>query len=153
MYHYTECGLNNVWLKNGYTTIETPYGIGTSIDDVDGLHRSIALGLIKKKGNIDGSELRFLRVILKLTQSELGKLLGTTDQTVSLWERNNSITPSADVVIRLLVAEKLKVDSKPSHIAAVVNAVQAIKEIIIAIERKKNWGAILKKETDLSLAV
>lgn len=151
MYHYTECGLNNVWLKNGFNIVETPYGAGTSIDDVDGLHRTIALSLIKKKGKIDGSELRFLRIILRLTQLQLGKLLGATEQTISLWERNDSITPTADMMVRLLVAEKLDTRPQPSRIAAVANAVQAIKERIVAVERKKNWGAIFQKETDFSV--
>ena len=153
MYHYTECGLNNVWLKNGFNIIETPYGTATSIDDVDSLHRIIALSLVKKKGKIDGAELRFLRIILRLTQLQLGKLLGTTEQTVSLWERNDTINPAADMMVRLLVAEKLNAHPQPSHIAAVASAVQSIKERIVAFERKKNWGAILQKESNFSLAV
>jgi hypothetical protein len=36
MYHYTESGLDNVWLANGYTVIETPYGKGVSVRDADG---------------------------------------------------------------------------------------------------------------------
>jgi hypothetical protein len=39
MYHYTESGLRNVWLENGVTRRKTAYGVATSIQDVDGLHK------------------------------------------------------------------------------------------------------------------
>ena len=39
MIHYTSCGLQNIWLKNGYEVIETAYGKATSIHDVEGLHK------------------------------------------------------------------------------------------------------------------
>ena len=45
-YHYTECGLDYVYLVNGYTWHQTPYGRGVSIEDADGLHDAIALGVI-----------------------------------------------------------------------------------------------------------
>lgn len=31
MLHYTGCGLRAVWLKNGYTVNDTPYGQATAI--------------------------------------------------------------------------------------------------------------------------
>ncbi len=37
MYHYTESGLRNVYLKNGYTITKTEYGEAISIKDVAGL--------------------------------------------------------------------------------------------------------------------
>lgn len=37
MYHYTDGGLKNVWLVNGYTLREMPYGEGIAINDLDGL--------------------------------------------------------------------------------------------------------------------
>jgi len=43
MYHYTLCGLDNVWLENGYQVRETSYGQGISVHDVEGLHEVIAL--------------------------------------------------------------------------------------------------------------
>jgi len=36
-YHYRECGLDNVWLLNGYELHDTPYGKGVSFVDVEGL--------------------------------------------------------------------------------------------------------------------
>ena len=80
MYHYTECGLDNVWLENGYKVHKTPYGKGVSIDDASGLHAVLVAELVKKQGRITGKELRFLRTHLALSQSNLAKCLGATEQ-------------------------------------------------------------------------
>lgn len=48
MYHYTDGGLRNVWLKNGYTEQSTPYGEAVAFADVQGLTRAICLGLTRK---------------------------------------------------------------------------------------------------------
>jgi len=37
MYHYTECGLDNVWLANGYRQ----RGDAVSIENSEGLHEAI----------------------------------------------------------------------------------------------------------------
>ena len=36
-YHYVECGLPNVWLRNGFEKKQTPYGEGVSISDIERL--------------------------------------------------------------------------------------------------------------------
>lgn len=59
--HYTQCGLPDVWLLNGFCRRETPYGDAVSVENINGLHRAIALYLVKKKAELTGSELRFLR--------------------------------------------------------------------------------------------
>ncbi len=152
MYHYTECGLSNVWLKNGYRSVETPYGPATSVEDVDGLNKAIALRLIEKKGQIDSKELRFLRLALKLTQLQLGKLLGAKEQTVSLWERKGTITPTADMMVRLLAAEKLDAEPKPHQIAAAASMGEAIQQKIVASERQQHWGSTFVKDEGFALA-
>ena len=90
MYHYTESGLQNVWLKNGYTMKKTPYGKGASIQDIEGLHKLIG-SLIAKKPKLTGAKLRFLRKEMGLSQRALGELVGTSEQNVSLWERIGDI--------------------------------------------------------------
>ena len=39
MYHYTESGLPNIWLVNGFVVKRTSYGKTVSIRDLEGLHR------------------------------------------------------------------------------------------------------------------
>ena len=52
LYHYTECGLNNIYLVNGYYIIETKRGKAVSINDVDGLHRVIGMFLVSLKKDL-----------------------------------------------------------------------------------------------------
>lgn len=76
MYHYTESGLDNVWLENGFHERNTPYGKAVSIQDVDGLHAILALRITHKQSRITGKELRFLQCQLALSQGSLAKLDG-----------------------------------------------------------------------------
>ena len=64
LFHYTACGLPNVWLENGYAKKETKYGTAISVKDVDGLHKLLATKLIEKNSLLAGYEFRFLRVQL-----------------------------------------------------------------------------------------
>jgi hypothetical protein len=51
-FHYTACGLDNVWLANGYKVKATRHGEAVAVNDVDGLHQLIANTLIdKREGN------------------------------------------------------------------------------------------------------
>lgn len=106
MYHYTECGLQNVWLVNGYVKHKTPYGNGVSIHDVDGLHKMIGLHLTQLP-HLTGAQLRFLRKQMGMSQNALASLLGTSEQNISLWERRGRIPKSSDRLVRLLYREQV----------------------------------------------
>ena len=41
MYHYTDGGLRNVWLVNGYEVRKTPFGEAVAFHDGDGLTQAI----------------------------------------------------------------------------------------------------------------
>jgi hypothetical protein len=61
MHHFTDGGLQNVWLVNGYTVHRTPYGSAVSIHDMDGLARAICMALTQKQGVLSGKEVRYIR--------------------------------------------------------------------------------------------
>lgn len=105
MYHYTDCGLRNVWLANGYRRSRTAYGPGVAIEGLPALHRAIGLWLVKKPRRLTGAEIRFLRKELDLSQKALAEIVGQTEQTVSLWERRGRIPKTADRFIRALYRE------------------------------------------------
>jgi putative transcriptional regulator len=107
MYHYQECGLKNIYLVNGYQEIDTPYGKAVSIADVDGLNRVIAHNLITYKPKLTGSEFRFLRKFLDMSQAKLALLLGNNEQAVALWEKKSNIPRWASNMLRKLVGEYL----------------------------------------------
>ena len=106
-YHYKECGLNNIYLSNGYKTIKTDRGEMISIHDIDGLHRAIGMHLVYSKKDLSGEELRFLRHEMLLSQIALASLLGVSEQAVRRWENSKtSIPKSSETLIRLLYGEK-----------------------------------------------
>jgi len=106
-YHYTDCGLDNVYLENGYTRHETPYGEGMAFDDIDGLHRAIGTALVNSPRPLSGAELRFLRLEMGLSQRELGAALGMEEQAVRRWEkaRSSPFPGPADRLVRILYRE------------------------------------------------
>lgn len=107
--HYRECGLDNVWLANGWRFEDTPLGRFLEIRDPDGLFAALARHIADRPGaRTGGRELRYLRQFLDLTQAELGRLLGLSDQQVARWEKEQSrIEPAAFRLFCLLVRERL----------------------------------------------
>lgn len=106
MYHYTESGLRNIWLANGYKVRETPHGKGVSFDNVEGLHREIGRWLCSYRPRLTGAEFRFLRHELDLSQAALAALLGNDAQSVALWEKGKVRVPAwADRLMRALYRE------------------------------------------------
>ncbi len=156
MYHYTECGLDNVWLENGYTVKKTAYGEATSVDDANGLHQVLSIELTQKKGRVTGKELRFMRTALGMSQEGLGKCIGATEQSVSLWERTGKVPQYADSILRLLVSEKLNGNSKVTEVIERINTVERIcNQRIVAREKKHKWTSttVDKIENDERVAL
>lgn len=104
MYHYTESGLRNVWLRNGFAVHKTPYGNGVSIEHVEGLHEALAKALTLKPRKLSGTEIRFLRKEMQMAQVALAAALGVNVQTLATWEKSKAkISGPADRMLRILV--------------------------------------------------
>ena len=145
MYHYTTSGLDNVWLQNGYTVKQTAYGEAVSVADADSLHEMLALRLTEKPGRLNGKEFRFLRTMMYMSQEGMAKMMGVTDQALSLWERTGKIPKSGDAVARMLILEKLAGDGKMSKIIDRVNTVERIcNQQIVARARSHKWTTTAK---------
>ena len=100
MFHYTSSGLSNIWLRDGYKTINTPYGKATSISDTAGLHRAIGRYLALEKLRLSGPEFRFLRKELELSQLALAHLMGLADaQALAKWEKQGRVARLPTVFI------------------------------------------------------
>lgn len=106
-YQYKESGLDNIWLENGYTIHETPYGEGVSIENTEGLHQAIGEWIIQLPKPLTGAELRFLRLEMELTQRDLSGILGVDEQTVRRYEkgRTKAVSGPADRLLRALYNE------------------------------------------------
>jgi DNA-binding transcriptional regulator YiaG len=106
MYHYTESGLQNVWLANGYKAKKTAHGKAVAIVEADGLHKAIGRA-IACKGYMTGAELRFLRKELDLSQTRFGTFVGASEESVSLWERRGRVPKSASRLMQALYIETI----------------------------------------------
>lgn len=107
MYKYTESGLKNVWLANGYRE----RGDAVSIEDSDGLHKAIGRSLARKP-NLSGPEFRYLRKELGLSQARIASLLKVTEDAVSLWERNGRVPQASARVVQAMYLEFVDGDVK-----------------------------------------
>lgn len=111
-YHYTECGLEDVWLENGFAEADGKMGRTVSFMDVDGLHALIGEAIATNKSRLRPSEIRFLRHELDLSQSTLATLLGTEEQNVYRWEADKAKIPGpAQKLLAILYLESIKHDS------------------------------------------
>ena len=113
IYHYTESGLDNVYLHNINIVHDSKGEEVVYIPKVNQLHQVIAQGIINKAGIINGKELRFLRTEICLKQSELSSQLGKEAQAVGRWERGECpIDKTTDTLVRIIAAAflGLKID-------------------------------------------
>lgn len=102
-YHYTESGLDNIYLADipvhrctcGETAVEVP--------NVEELHTIIAGGLLRDPRLLVGKEIKFLRKQMKLKAVELANQLGINTVTLSRWENNTeSIGQANDKLLKLV---------------------------------------------------
>lgn len=103
MYHYTECGLDDVYLQNGFKITKSRSGRSVSIKNIEGLHDAIGENLVLHKKDLNGKEIRFLRHELLMSQSTLAHCLGIGWQAINRWENGKTQIPKpAEALIRLL---------------------------------------------------
>lgn len=126
-YHYTACGLDNVWLANGYQIKTTRHGQAVAVHDLDGLHKLLAATLVDKPGRLTGKEFRFLRTQLGLSQEALGSMLDFSENAVSLWERKDTVPAACDQWLRMSVLAKLEGATK---LADAIARTQAVHQLI-----------------------
>lgn len=111
-YHYTECGLDNVVIRNVSFRSEDHDGEQVvHIPAIGMLHKAIAQGRVNQPGTLTGPEIRFLRTEMGMTQSELAELVHRDTQSVGRWERNETaLEPPIDILVRQLAAERLELE-------------------------------------------
>jgi DNA-binding transcriptional regulator YiaG len=143
MYHYTESGLRNIWLANGYKVHKTAHGDGVSFGDLEGLHREIGRWLCAYRPRLTGAEFRFLRHELDLSQAALASLLGNDAQSVALWEKSKVRVPAwADRVLRALYREHTEGNVKIRSLIEAVAELEAQApgaQRLEARETRKGW--------------
>ncbi|WP_425263528.1 helix-turn-helix domain-containing protein [Vibrio owensii] len=114
MFHYTECGLSNIYLKSGYHLTDEGGEEFVSFEKLDLLHWWISHYLCKKTTRLSGEQVRFIRKEMNLTQEKFGEITFNDRQTVARWEKGQvPIPPMPDLMIKLIcfesIAEELSV--------------------------------------------
>lgn len=143
-YHYTESGLNNIYLVNGFKYMETARGNAVSIHDMDGLHKAIGLLLVTSKKDLSGSEIRFLRDEMLMSQSTLARLLGVSDQAIRRWEHGTIQMPKpSESLLRLLYREHIhdKDGKISSMLKSIANLEEDQDEQILFRDTSEGWKA------------
>lgn len=148
MYHYTDGGLRNVWLANGYEITQTPYGEGVSFHNLDGLTRSICMALTRKASPLTGAEFRYIRSAgMLLSQPALGKLMGIDGQSVARWEKTSKVPLWADKLARLLYAAQVNGDEPIAKAVERIKTVERlIKQKIVVRESRGQWRPSLQDD-------
>lgn len=100
-YRYRACGLEGIYLMNGFTVEEHDGEQHVAVRDVDGLHSAIGRHLVQHRKVLSPREIRFLRNTMGLTQADLAGRIGTTSQSVARWEKGSHEMPGgADKSLR-----------------------------------------------------
>jgi DNA-binding transcriptional regulator YiaG len=152
MYHYTDGGLRNVWLANGYEIKKTPFGEGVTFHNLDGLTESICIALTNKAGVLTGSEFRYIRSAgMLLSQPALGKLMGIDGQSVARWEKTSKVPRWADKLVRLLYTAQAEGNEPIAKAVERIKTVERlVKQRIVVKESRGQWKPSLQDEEAVS---
>lgn len=136
-YHYTECGLDNVYLMNGYAIDKDG---SLFIEDIHGLHKLIGTKIVFQQRKLKSKEIRFIRHYMDLSQKVFGELLGVDYQTVLRWETGRIVIPrTADKFLKVLFNEFLDPESKARNVIDEISDLDNNREDRIELSHRKEW--------------
>lgn len=143
MYHYAESGLSNIYLKNGFVVEEIDGEEYISIDDMNGLHKTIAQVIVDNDRPLNHEEFKFLRIQLNASQKLLGNRFGVSEQTIARYEKGQSDIPrTTDAALRSLFMESLDKNNPVSYFLDLLSdaeAKEAAKDILLE-EVQQHWA-------------
>ena len=123
--HYTLCGLDSVYLLDGFEYEETKRGRRLHIHDQEGLHQTIGRCLVRQARGLTGRELKFLREELGLSQTSLARLIGESDQSVARREKREKPykrPPAQERMIRFLYEERTQNEKLHDFLKSIANS-------------------------------
>ncbi len=112
IYHYKECGLDNVYLHNVNVCLDAKGEQTIVIKKINKLHKVIGQAIIEKKGLLNPKEIIFLRALIGQTQQQFGEMLGKKGQTVGRWERGEiKQDQTVDTLIRIMAKNLMRIET------------------------------------------
>lgn len=121
---------------NGFERFETDRGTSIAIKEVDKLHQVIGEHLCRKRTELSGKEIRFLRREMLMSQAVLAALLDVKEQTIHRWETEKVSTPRAsEWLIRLLYMNKVpSVRDRLKRIADLEDEIDRRQDMILKLK-------------------
>ena len=105
---YRGCGLDGIYLLNGYAINKHDDELHVSITDMEGLHNAIGRHLVAYRKGLAPKEIKFLRNTMGLTQAEMAARLGNNSQSVARWEKGECEIPgTAEKLLRAVFMASL----------------------------------------------
>ena len=136
-YHYTECGLKNVYIEGLQYTADDERVI--EIHHIHALHWLIAKAILESK-SIDGDEMRFLRTEMGFTPKRLAEELNISEQKVKSLENGKvKIKEEIDLNLRKLGFSLLIVPKLYMYTASPKNETRRIEVIKNAKETANQY--------------
>ena len=145
MYHYTERGLENIYLKNGFVVTKEDGEEFVSFINFDGIQQAIAVAICTQKKWMSSTQLKFLRKEFNLSQTGLGQLIFCDRQSIARWEKGEVEVPHlADVMLRALYLESI---DKESHVSLTIESladaeIADMQSKICLEESQGEWKAV-----------
>jgi DNA-binding transcriptional regulator YiaG len=141
---YRECGLDEVYLCNGYT-LDREDGEFVFVEDRKGLHQAIALHLVTNRKVFSGKEVRFIRGAMELTQRQLADHLGTTSQSLARWEKDQIEMPgTADRLLRITflvsLVEPEEFQQRVRDMASALDEMNEVRNAPIHFSHGERWA-------------
>jgi len=152
MYHYTEGGLRNVWLANGYHIKKTPFGEAVAVEYGVELEAALCRALSRKPAPLTGGELRFLRLSgFRLSQRALALMLGCDVQSLARWEKSRP-PRGADRLVRLLYAAHADGDEPICAAVGRLQAIERAQNTRIEMRNSKGaWQSTFRDRTEMGV--
>ena len=137
MYHYTDCGLPNVYLRDGFIVRDIDGEEAVAIRNLEKLHKAIGLDIVHKAPALTDEEIRFLRKEMELTQSSLANIIGVSEDSIRGWENNRgNVSAPADKLLRGLYSEHVNGDG---HLSDLLNEIGRLNREIAEHQRMMNF--------------
>lgn len=142
MITYPHFALSNLYLRNGYREVTTPYGLAHEYEREDELEKCIRRVLLRKPEPFRGWDLRFLRRGLDLSQAAFGEMLGRDAQTIARLEKSSDVLPKfVDLTIRVRYAERFEPGMSVKELLSYVDGVaRQLPEKIVLTLMDTGWN-------------
>ena len=120
---YRACGLDEIYLLNGYELAEHDGDQHMSVTKMEELHQAIGRHLVTHRKGLAPKEIRFLRNTMDLTQAELAAKLGNNAQSVARWEKGECEVPGAsEKLLRVVFLASLLNEAEMSALKEFLNS-------------------------------